>query len=67
MRQCRKCCTAGQATDYNMTHAHCMLYKNGYTHTHTHTQTHPQYVILIAFPLQQWLHERERVLILGYT
>jgi hypothetical protein len=26
--------------------------------THTHTHTHSQYVILIAVPLQQWLHER---------
>jgi len=33
--------TAGQVTDGNMTHAHCML-----------EQT------IIAFPVQQWLHER---------
>ena len=26
------------------------------------TNTHSQYVILIAFPLQQWLHERASVL-----
>ena len=25
-------------------------------------QTHSEYVILIAFPLQQWLHERASVL-----
>jgi hypothetical protein len=25
--------------------------------THTHTHTHTQKVIIIAFPLQQWLHE----------
>jgi len=24
----------------------------------TNTHTHSEYVILIAFPLQQWLHER---------
>ena len=24
--------------------------------THTHTNTHTEYVILTAFPLQQWLH-----------
>ena len=29
------------------------------------TDTHSDYVILIAFPLQQWLHER--ALILRYT
>ena len=26
------------------------------------TNTHPDYVILIAFPLQQWLHERASML-----
>ena len=26
------------------------------------TNTHPEYVILIAFPLQQWLHERASLL-----
>ena len=26
------------------------------------TNTHSQYVILIAFPLQQWLHERAKML-----
>ena len=29
------------------------------TNTHTHTQ---KYIILIAFPLQQWLHERSSML-----
>ena len=29
------------------------------------TNTHPPYVILIAFPLQQWLHDR--ALMLRYT
>ena len=29
------------------------------------TNTHSEYVILIAFPLQQWL--RERASMLGYT
>jgi len=29
--------------------------KSANTHTHTHTHTHSEYVILIAFPLQQWL------------
>ena len=31
---------AGQATDDNMAHAHCMLDNLGYTKTHTHTHTH---------------------------
>jgi len=26
------------------------------------TNTHAEYVILIAFPLQQWLHERDSML-----
>jgi len=30
--------------------------------THTHTHTHVVYLIFIAFPLQQWLHERTSVL-----
>ena len=29
------------------------------------TNTHPEYVLLIAFPQQQWLHER--VSMLRYT
>jgi len=29
------------------------------------TNTHPEYVVLIAFLLQQWLHERS--LLLSYT
>ena len=30
------------------------------------TNTHSQYVILIAFPLQQWLHERDTMLRYAY-
>ena len=41
-----KCGTAGQATDGNRAHAHCMLGNKGYRHTHS------EYVLLIAFPLQ---------------
>ena len=52
-------CRAGQATDGNMARANCMLGDWGYRHTHS------QYVILIAFPVQQWLHER--VSMLRYT
>ena len=32
------------------------------THTHTHTLTHSQSIIIIAFPPQQWLHERASML-----
>ena len=34
----------------NLVNAHCMLDTYGYAHTHK------TYVILIASPLQQWLH-----------
>jgi hypothetical protein len=30
------------------------------------TNTHSQYVILIAFPVQQWLHEHTSVLCYAY-
>jgi len=45
-----KYCRAGQLTDINMAHARYML--EGYKYTPSVC------VILIAFPLQQWLHER---------
>jgi len=34
--------------------------------THTHTHTRSEYVILIAFPLQQWLQECASVLCYMY-
>jgi len=34
----------------------CWISKATHTHTHTH------YVIFIAFPLQEWLHERTSML-----
>jgi hypothetical protein len=49
-----KYCTAGQTTDDNMAHAHCVLDNSG-----------SEYVTLIALPLQQWIHER--ALMLRYT
>jgi len=55
-----KYCRAGQATDDNMAHAHCMLDIKGYKHTHTHT--HMEYVTRFAFLLQEWLHERAPML-----
>jgi hypothetical protein len=49
-------CRPVQATD-GRTYGACALHV-GYLRTHTHTQ----YVILIALPLQQWLHERASIL-----
>ena len=45
-------CRAGHATDDKIANAHCMLDTKRYKYTHSDC------VILIAFPLQQWLHER---------
>jgi len=41
-----KQCRAGQATEDNMAHAHCMLDNKA-------TDTHSEYIIIITFPLQQ--------------
>jgi len=52
-----KCCRAGQATDDNTVRRMriaCLIT--------TATDTHSEYVILIAFPLQRWLHERASIL-----
>jgi hypothetical protein len=46
-----KYCTAGQVTDDNMAHAHCMLETKA-------TNTNTEYVILITSAVKQWLHER---------
>jgi hypothetical protein len=46
--------TDRQGTDDNI--MHCMLYTSGYRHT-------SEYVILIDFPLQQWLYERTSMLL----
>ena len=51
-----KYCTAWQATYDNMAQARCMLDTQDYKYTHTGC------VILTAFPLQQWLHERTSLL-----
>jgi hypothetical protein len=64
MRKREKYCRAGQATDDNMTHAHCMLDIKGYKHTHTNricntllfhgnnscTDT-PQYYVILILPV----------------
>ena len=36
---CERMWKNGQGTDDNISHAHCMLDTQGYTHTHTHTHT----------------------------
>ena len=46
-------CTAGQATYENM-----KRYMRLPCWTNKATDRHSEYEILIAFPLQQWLHER---------
>ena len=51
-----ECVRVGQLADGNMAHAHCMLGNLGCRHKHT------EYVIFIAFLLQQWLHERASLL-----
>jgi len=52
--------TAGQAMwQYKTAHA---LGSAGYLRQHTHTHTHTPRIILIAFPLQRWLHEPASVL-----
>jgi len=51
-----KCGRAEYAADDNMAHAHYMQDNHDYRHTLR---------IVIAFPLQQWLHER--ALLLRYT
>ena len=50
----KKYCRAVQATD-DMAHPHCMLIRKA-------TVTLSEYVIRIAFPLQQWFHERSLTL-----
>ena len=50
---CEKYCRVGQAADDNMVHVHFI----------ESTNKHLEYVILIAVPLQQWLHERVAMLI----
>ena len=56
--------TAGQATDDNIIRRMrfaCWITKATDTHTHT------EYLILIAFPRQQWLRERASVLRYAYN
>jgi hypothetical protein len=52
-----KYCTAGQATDDNIIWRMCIA-----CWVPKATDTHSEYVILIAFPRQQWLRERSSLL-----
>jgi len=45
-----------QFTDDNMAHWHCMLDTSGYKYTCS------GFVVFIAFPVQQWLHEHASIL-----
>jgi len=56
MDKVEKQCRAWQATDDNMVYAHCVCW------IIKAPDTHSEYVILIAFPLQQWLQERASML-----
>jgi hypothetical protein len=56
-----KCCSAGEATDDTVTQLMrfaCLITKA--------TNTHSEYIILIAFPQQQWLRERASMLRYAY-
>jgi hypothetical protein len=57
-----KYCRAGQDTDDNITWR-----MRTASWIHKATNTHSLHVILIAFPLQQWLHERATMLRYMYT
>ena len=57
----RVACWIGKAT---RTHPYTHREKQASKHAHARTHTH-QYVILIAFPRQQWF--RERASVLRYT
>jgi len=50
-----KYCRTGQATNDNMTHAHCMLDTKSYKHK-------LEYIRLTVFPLHQWLHKHNSTL-----
>ena len=52
----------GYATNEITGHAHFVLDSKAKKKKHTHTHTHSEYATLIAFPLQQWLHERTATL-----
>jgi hypothetical protein len=55
-----KYCRTVQAIDENMAHVLCMVDTKGYKYTHK------GWVILIAFPQQQWFHDRPPLLSCTY-
>ena len=55
----KKYCTAGQATDDNITRQMCFA-----CWIPKATYTHSEYVILTSLPPQQWLHERPSMLVI---
>ena len=57
-----KYCRAGEATGSNIT-----LHMRFACWVTKATNLHPEYVIFIAFPLQQWLDERASMLSYTYT
>jgi len=56
----KKYCRTGKAAVDNVVHAHFTLGNEGYKHTLS------EYVIVIAFLLKQWLHERATLLRYAY-
>jgi len=58
----KKCCRVGEATDGNMTRR--MRFSCCIPNV---TEAHSEYVILTAFPLQQWLREYDSVLRYTYV
>jgi hypothetical protein len=53
--------TYGTAKQHRWQYGACALHA-GYLGLQIHTHTHSEYVILIAFELQQWSHERASLL-----
>jgi hypothetical protein len=62
IRQCRINGAARQTTDDNIIGRRRL----GFWMTKA-TDTHSEYVILIAFPRHQWLHEVARFIVTSYT
>jgi len=50
------------STQITIWHDACALHAAKLRQEYTYTHTHSEYVILIAFPLQQWLRERDSML-----
>jgi len=59
MTQCKKCCKSAYDNILGHMRFACWVTKA--------TDTHSEYVTLIAFPRQKWLHKRASVLCYVYT